>query len=194
MGELGKRERRKAATRLAIIDAAVALAYTHGFDRTTVEGIAAEAGVSPATVFNYFPSKADIFFADAGLYRVSEPFAPRATPWQTVAEAVAATLFRADWTRSIADPVTRMRFAVVRREPELAARQAALMFREVPVIAVALRRAHPDLSPTAALTVSGAAVGAVHAVVAHGHDDLERGLREALAALTERGRSGEDPR
>lgn len=35
-----------------------------GYDATTVEMIAERAGVSPRTVFNYFPSKADMFFAD----------------------------------------------------------------------------------------------------------------------------------
>jgi len=34
----------------------------HGFDQTTVADVAAAAGVSVKTVFNYFPAKEDLFF------------------------------------------------------------------------------------------------------------------------------------
>jgi AcrR family transcriptional regulator len=55
--ELGLRERKKAATRQALHDAAVRLAIEHGADRVTVEAIADEAGVSRRTFSNYFGSK-----------------------------------------------------------------------------------------------------------------------------------------
>jgi AcrR family transcriptional regulator len=55
--EPGLRERKKAATRQALHDAAVRLAIEHGADRVTVEAIADEAGVSRRTFSNYFGSK-----------------------------------------------------------------------------------------------------------------------------------------
>ncbi|MFL6109850.1 MAG: TetR/AcrR family transcriptional regulator [Catenulispora sp.] len=55
--EPGLRERKKAATRQALYDAAVRLAIEHGADRLTVEAIADEAGVSRRTFSNYFASK-----------------------------------------------------------------------------------------------------------------------------------------
>ena len=55
--ELGLRERKKAATRQALYEAAVRLALEHGLDRTTVEAIADEAGVSRRTFSNYFAGK-----------------------------------------------------------------------------------------------------------------------------------------
>jgi len=55
--EPGLRERKKAATRHALHDAAVRLATEHGLDRITVEAIADEAGVSRRTFSNYFGSK-----------------------------------------------------------------------------------------------------------------------------------------
>jgi AcrR family transcriptional regulator len=57
------RERQKEQRREAILAAAVELFEQLGFTATTVEQIAARAGVSAPTVFNYFGSKQDILFA-----------------------------------------------------------------------------------------------------------------------------------
>jgi len=57
------RERKKDETRTRIAAAGRRLFATHGFERITVARIAAEAGVSAKTVFNYFPAKEGIFFA-----------------------------------------------------------------------------------------------------------------------------------
>jgi AcrR family transcriptional regulator len=59
---VGLRETKKLATRQQIAGEAMRLFATSGFDRVTVAQIAAEAGVSEKTVFNYFPTKEDIFF------------------------------------------------------------------------------------------------------------------------------------
>jgi len=53
----GLRERKKVATRQAIGRAALTLATERGPGAVTVDDIAEAAGVSPRTVFNYFPTK-----------------------------------------------------------------------------------------------------------------------------------------
>ncbi|BCJ53519.1 TetR family transcriptional regulator [Actinoplanes sp. NBRC 14428] len=55
--EPGLRERKKAATRQALHEAAVRLAIAHGADKITVEAVADEAGVSRRTFSNYFANK-----------------------------------------------------------------------------------------------------------------------------------------
>jgi len=59
---MGLRETKKLQTRQVIAATAMRLFVTRGFDRVTVGEIAREAGVSEKTVFNYFPTKEDIFF------------------------------------------------------------------------------------------------------------------------------------
>ncbi|MGW4411806.1 TetR/AcrR family transcriptional regulator [Nonomuraea sp. NPDC004702] len=60
----GRRERKKAATRAAILDAATALFLERGFDAVTVREIADQADVSPKTVFTHFPQKEALVFSD----------------------------------------------------------------------------------------------------------------------------------
>jgi AcrR family transcriptional regulator len=57
---LTKRKMRR--TRQAIADAALRLFTEHGFDHVTVAQIATAAEVAEKTVFNYFPTKADLVF------------------------------------------------------------------------------------------------------------------------------------
>jgi AcrR family transcriptional regulator len=60
---LGRRERKKLATRRAIADAAIRLFLERGFDAVTVAEIAEAADVAVSTVFKHFDSKEAIAFA-----------------------------------------------------------------------------------------------------------------------------------
>jgi AcrR family transcriptional regulator len=59
------RQRKKTATRDRIRACAMRLFREQGYDATTVEQIAAAAGVSHMTFFRYFPAKEDVALSDS---------------------------------------------------------------------------------------------------------------------------------
>jgi AcrR family transcriptional regulator len=58
----GRRERKKAATRAAIADAAVRLFLEHGYDQVSMKQVAERADVALTTVFKHFPGKEALVF------------------------------------------------------------------------------------------------------------------------------------
>lgn len=61
--EPGLRERKKGQTRQLIADTARRLFAERGFDEVTVAEVAREAEVAEKTVYNYFPTKEDLFYS-----------------------------------------------------------------------------------------------------------------------------------
>lgn len=59
----GKREQRKQETKKAIMAAAVKLFGQNGFEKTSIEALAREAGIGKGTVYSYFQTKGDILYA-----------------------------------------------------------------------------------------------------------------------------------
>jgi AcrR family transcriptional regulator len=57
---VGVRAQNKETIRKRIVNAALSLFQTKGFDATTTRAIARKAGIAEGTVFNYFKSKEDI--------------------------------------------------------------------------------------------------------------------------------------
>ena len=87
----GLRERKKAATRLALHEAALRLVAEHGLDGVSVDDVATRAGVSPRTFFNYFPTKDDAVLGldPADLRRTAQALAER-PPEESAVEALRA--------------------------------------------------------------------------------------------------------
>jgi AcrR family transcriptional regulator len=89
----GLRAWKKARTRATISDVATGLFVRDGFEAVTVAQIAAAAEVSVKTVFNYFPSKEDLFFdrADDVIGAIADAIVDR-PPGTTIVAAVHAVL------------------------------------------------------------------------------------------------------
>lgn len=84
----GRRARRRAERREAIIDVAHGMFMEHGYAATTMSAIAARLGGSKATLWNYFASK-DLLFAaviDRGAAQFCEDVASALTPRGDVRE------------------------------------------------------------------------------------------------------------
>ncbi|MGB0101323.1 MAG: TetR family transcriptional regulator [Nocardioides sp.] len=60
MAETGRRERHKQDTRRALEEAALRRFAEQGYDETSVEAVAADAGVSTRTFFRYFSTKDEV--------------------------------------------------------------------------------------------------------------------------------------
>src|SRR3954451_3529454 len=59
------RDRKRARTRQALIDAATELFARKGYDETTIADIAAAAEIGTRTFFSYFASKEELLFPEA---------------------------------------------------------------------------------------------------------------------------------
>ncbi|MFD7733998.1 TetR/AcrR family transcriptional regulator [Kitasatospora phosalacinea] len=146
---MGLRETKKQQTRTAIADTALPLFLAHGFDRVTVADVARHAGVSTNTVFNYFPTKEDLFFdrqdeVERHLAAVVDPLPPGACcPAAAVRDDLCAALRRADPAIGLA-PGSAAFFRTVEASPALRAREREIGERAEAALAAALAPRSPD--------------------------------------------------
>jgi AcrR family transcriptional regulator len=85
------RQRKKAATRDRIRACALRLFREQGYDATTVEQIAAAAGVSHMTFFRYFPAKEDVALSDSYDPLIAELIGQTPATWPVI-ERIRAVL------------------------------------------------------------------------------------------------------
>lgn len=137
---LGRRERKKAATRQAIADTALRLFLERGYDQVGVREIADGADVSVSTLFNYFPAgkEALVFDEDAGNEAALVTAVTDRPPGRSIPEAL-----RGHFTAFVTSPHTRdPRFAelqkLVQQTPALREYARAMTLRHENALARAL--------------------------------------------------------
>jgi AcrR family transcriptional regulator len=91
----GLRERKRRETLQRITDAGIRLFIAHGYEGTTLDAIAAEAGISRRTFFYYFKSKDEILLAmQAGLGDMLAAGLAQEPPGQRPLQAVRQVMVR----------------------------------------------------------------------------------------------------
>lgn len=169
--EPGLRARKKEQTRRAISEAAAQLFTERGFDAVTVAEIARAADVSEGTVFNYFPTKEDLFYDQMELFESALLDALRARP---DGEPV-LTAFRGfvlERSRGLADPERADLIAkaaqLILGSPALRARERDIVARSTQALAELIasetRKGVGDIEPALA---AHALMGAQRALAEH---------------------------
>jgi AcrR family transcriptional regulator len=176
-GHVGLRERKRRQTRQALIGAATRLFGEKGYDETTVAQIAAAAGVSTKTFFNYFASKDEVLFPHLS-DRVGRAVSiiERRRPGDDVADVLVRAMedMLADAVRDELDGgLAAARLPLLMSVPAVQAATLRRYFLAETRLAEALHRACPDtFDLPAAAAVIGSLMGAVLAAALV---SLERG-------------------
>ncbi len=145
---------------MRILEAALDLFETQGYEATTVNEIAAAAGITPMTFFRHFPTK------DAVL--VTDPYDP------LIAEAVGAQPVDLP-------PLERTRLGLLAALGEISAGEDATARRRVAIVARS-----PALRAAAAIGTEATQEAIVDRLVADGADRLDAAIAASacLAATT----------
>ncbi len=163
------RDRKRERTRRALLEAAVELFETRGYDETTVADIAAAAEVGTRTFFNYFASKEELLFpepdervrmavAAIASRRVGEP------PFEVLLRALRAAGDNPGehLIDDLGARIAAVRAQVSRTVPAVSGRAAHAQLVAQREIGRQLHAAFPDeLDEVGAAALVGAVVGAV---------------------------------
>jgi len=167
----GLRERKKLQTRQRIFDVAQSLFVEKGFERVSVAEVARAADVSEVTVFNYFPSKEDLFYGGMQLYeeQLVEAVRDRAKGESAVKVFRRMLLAGADrlGLKQTAEDI-RAAGRIISASPSLIAREREMVDRYVVRLAELLAE-ESGAAPgdVEALAAASALMGAQRALVAH---------------------------
>jgi AcrR family transcriptional regulator len=169
--ELGLRERKKRQTRQLIFETASRLFAERGFDAVTVAEVARAADVSEVTVFNYFPTKEDLFFGGMEVFEEQLLEAVRGREPGESAFAAFQRILMNSFARLAADEngaVIAQAAALIQASAALQAREREVVARYTRLLAAMLAEetgvAPDDVEPWA---VASALMGMHRALVAY---------------------------
>ena len=185
------RERKKDATRRALLEAGNRLFHRKGFDATTIEEVCEAAGISRRTFFRYFPSKEALVFPHRAerlerfvAFLASAP--PDEPPIATLRRT--AAVFAREYMAHRVQLVAQQK--LIHTSPALLAREREIdRDWEAAMSRVFRERAGPGhASELRARVLAGAAIGVIRATTRHwfatdGREDLARLGDEALDCL-----------
>ncbi|HEX5994571.1 MAG TPA: TetR family transcriptional regulator [Jiangellales bacterium] len=178
-------ERKRARTRAALQQHALRLFAERGFDATTVEQIAAAAGVSHMTFFRHFPTKEDVVVADEydprieTLIRAQPTNVPAMTRVRAAMRIGLAEVYAADRTQLLE------RVRLIAKTPALRAR---LWDNQAATELLLARGLDGDEPPLATRAVAAGCLAAITTAILawaerDGVEHLPELVDQALAAL-----------
>lgn len=183
MSAPGRRERKKAATRRAIADAALRLFLAKGYDGVTVREIAEAADVSATTLLKHFPSKEALAFDEEAEIETGLVAAVRQrAPGVTIPRALCAYIAERRKSAGTDDPRFPQFLALVRATPALADYAHRMWTRHQDALAAAIAddvgapAADPHAQALARFALDSTAL-------AHRSPDPERALAAAFDLL-----------
>ncbi len=198
----GLRERKRARTRRALVEAATELFTRNGYDATTVADIAAAADIGTRTFFSHFASKEEVLFPEADervsvAIRSIDERAPDDRPADVLVKALAHPAIVA--SDDLVGPRAALRMQLIRTVPAVRGRALQMQQDAQREIARHLHAAYPDeLDAVDAAALVGAFTGAVGGALdalldgedtpdpAQVRERLSRAVGAALAVLRDR--------
>jgi len=191
--EPGLRERKKERTRSLIADAAHRLFVERGFEEVTVAEVARAADVSEGTVFNYFPTKEDLFYGRMEAFEAALVEAVRQRP---AGESVAAAFRRFVLDRSarleaedVAD-VIETAAHLISGSPTLLAREREIVAQYTDSLASLIEEEQGSRrNPVEAWVVANALMGVQRALVVEVRRSVLGGRRGSRLAASTRARA-----
>ncbi|WP_214415865.1 TetR/AcrR family transcriptional regulator [Sphaerisporangium fuscum] len=180
---LGRRERKKAATREALADAALRLFLERGYDQVSVKDVADAADVSTTTLFKYFPCKEALVFDKDADREAALVAAVRDRPaGQSVPEALRAHVLRSRELSPSGDPRFPDFLRMTQETPALLEYSQRMWLRHETALAHAIAAAAgaPADDPVCA-ALSRFALETIR--LAHDHDDPEQAIHRIFDLL-----------
>jgi len=184
MRRMSLRERKRARTRRALVDAATDLFERNGYHETTIADIAAAAEIGTRTFFSYFSSKEELLFPekDARVDAVVDAIASRGPGDGPAAVLVRALQHIGEDSDDMVSPLAALRLRLIRTVPTVRGYALQLQFDAQREIAQHLAEAFPDeLDAVTAAALTGAFIGAITGALQVLLDDPERAEHDPAA-------------
>ncbi|MFC9331070.1 TetR/AcrR family transcriptional regulator [Kitasatospora sp. NPDC057015] len=179
----GRRERKKAATRQALADAALTLFLARGYDQVTLHEIAEAADVSTTTLLKHFPSKEALVFDEDSDQETSLVAAVHdRAPDTTVPQALCAHVKQVRLRGADSDPHYTDFFDLVTRTPALGDYAHRMWMRHQDALAHAIAR-DAGLPPGDPHSAALARFALETSALAHRSEDPERAVDAAFHLL-----------